>query len=89
MSRAVHIAFQDLKKSQAKVMEKDTQIADLELQLKNLQISKDSEVSGLQDQLKKEKNRAEKEAGELRSELTNLKEQLLQQSEEAIIAKFR
>lgn len=36
MSGAVHIAFEALIKSQAEVKDKDTQIAELELQLKNL-----------------------------------------------------
>lgn len=47
MSRAVHIAFEDLKKYQAEVKDKDTRIVELELDLKNLKILKEYEVSGL------------------------------------------
>lgn len=88
----VHITFEDLKKSQAEVKDKDTQIAELELELKNLKISKDSEVSGLLSQLNVEQDRAnyvEKESGELKSELATFKEHLPQQDEEAIISKFK
>lgn len=73
MSGAVHIAFEDLKKSQ-----KDVRITALESQLESVRSLKDTKISGLQDQLKKEKKRAERESMELNSEITSLKEQLAQ-----------
>lgn len=74
MSGAVHITFEDLKKSQAEVKDNDTRIAELELELKHLKASKDTEVSGLQDRLKVEKDRDEKEAEKLASKLVAVKE---------------
>lgn len=89
MSGAMHIAFQNLKKSKAEVVDEDAQIADLELQLQNLKLSSDVVVSGLRVQLKDEKDWAEKESGELRSELASVREKLAQESEEAIMARFK
>lgn len=88
------MAFEDLKKADVIVKEKDSCILELELQLQTLESARDGKESELKKKLDGEKVRAdntEKELGDVKSELSQVKEQILEQekAEAAVISKFK
>lgn len=82
----------ELKKSDAIIQSKDARISKLELKLQTLRSTRDAKESELKKQLDEEKvwaDSAMKESEEVKTELVRVKEQLSEQDEAMIIAKFK
>lgn len=79
MSEACNIAFEELKKSNSAIQDRDTRISELELELaslKSVRETQESELGKALDAKKVRADNAEKEVGELKTELARVKVQL-------------
>lgn len=75
------MAFEDLKKADSAITQKDCRISKPELQLATLESARDTRELELKKKLEEEMIRADiavKEAGDLKSELARVKGQLLE-----------
>ncbi|XP_074332852.1 uncharacterized protein LOC141670763 isoform X2 [Apium graveolens] len=93
MSGAISITFEDLKRANAEIKEKEDHVNELISELGELKTQYTTKESSMQIKLKEEGDRAdkaEKESTDLRSELFVLKKKLYEEKhEEAIIAEFK
>lgn len=94
MSGACNITFEELKKSDAVIIGKDSRISELELQLATVESAQEAKESKWKKKLEAEKvqiDNAQKESGDLKAEVARLKEHPLQQDKVAAdtVPKFK
>ena len=92
------MAFADMKKANDLIMERDSRVSDLELQVATVESARDAKELELKKQWEKEKekekaraDKAEKEAGDLKAEVARLKGLLADQEKVGAeaIAKYK
>lgn len=98
LSGACNLAFEDMKKANNIIMDKDSRISELEQQMATVESSRDAKEPELKKRLELEKegekvraDNVEKESENLKAEVAQLKEQLVEQDKIGVdvIAKYK